>query len=169
MLSEFCGSAPSGSIVSLITSTGVLRECDRNVSLHEQVHGLQFALRIVRINEELLEPLQLRLEIIESKCHPGVVLVGHEQAITFRNIDLANLKTRLHVAARAQAQQFERRFRFERFDDFARLERFARASRDERQSEIFRQQFLFFHQNTARVHQKSRRRKQMDRKFLSRS
>ena len=38
---------------------------------------------------------------------------------------------------------------------FARLERLARASGDQRQAEIFRQQFLFFHQNAARVHQKS--------------
>jgi hypothetical protein len=33
--------------------------------------------------------------------------------------------------------------------------RLARASRDQRQAEIFRQQLLFFHQNAARVHQKS--------------
>ena len=150
-----CAALRSGSIVSLITSAAGFVKRDRNVSLHEQVHGRELALRIVGVNQELLEPLQLRVEIVETERDPRVVLVRDEQAITFRNIDLANLKTRLHEAARAQAQELERGFRFERFDDFSRLERLARASRNERQSQIFRQQLLFFHQNSARVHQKS--------------
>jgi hypothetical protein len=43
------------------------------------------------------------------------------QAITFRNVDLANLKTRLHEAARAHSQQFQRGLRFRRFEQFCRL------------------------------------------------
>ena len=59
---------------------------------------------------------------------------------------------KLRVLRRSKLQ---RCFCFGRFDDFPGFERFARASRDQRQSQIFRQQFLFFHQNAARVHQKS--------------
>src|ERR1700731_4096678 len=91
---------------------GILREGHRNISLHEQVHGPEFLFGIVGINKELFEPLQLRLEIVETEGDASVVLVGNEQAITFRDIDLANLETRLHEAARAQAQEVERGLRF---------------------------------------------------------
>src|SRR6185295_1105461 len=105
-----------------------------DVSLHQQVHRVQVAPRIVRVHEKLLESLQLRVQVFETKGHARVVLVGNEQAIPFRNVDLANLKARLHEAARAQAQELQRCFRLERTDDFARLERLARASRDQRQA-----------------------------------
>src|ERR1700730_7040745 len=86
---------------------------DRNVSLHEQIHRGELLLGIVRIDQKLLEPLQLRVEIVETKRHLGAIFVRHQQAITFRNIDLADLETRLHKAARAQSQQLERGFCFE--------------------------------------------------------
>src|ERR1700730_1892185 len=89
------------------------RKRDRNVSLHEQIHGSELLLGIVRITQELFEPLQLRIEIIETESHLRAVFVRHQQAIAFRNVDLADLKTRLHEAARAQSQQFERGFCFE--------------------------------------------------------
>src|SRR5438105_2630100 len=112
-------------------------------------------MRVVGINQELLQTLQLQIEIIETERDFAVVLVGHDQAITFRDVDLANLKSRLHETARAQAQQLERGPGFRRFDGLAGLERFARATQNQRQSQIFRQQLLLFHQNAARVHQKS--------------
>src|SRR3984893_3866669 len=77
------------------------RERDRNVSLHEQIDGRELLLGIVRINQELLEPLQLRVEIIETKSHLRTIFIRYQQAIAFGNIDLADLKTRLHEAARA--------------------------------------------------------------------
>ena len=102
-----------------MTSDGGLRERDGNVSLHEQVHRFELPLRIVRINEKLLEPLQLRRrDCSKPKVTRVWFLSGHEQTIAFRDIDLANLKTRLHEAARAQAQQLERGLRFED-DNFA--------------------------------------------------
>src|SRR5205085_11506547 len=128
---------------------GRLLECHWNVALHEQVHGRQFPVGVVRINQELLQSLQLDIEIIETKRDPAVIFVGHSETVAFRNIDLANLKTRLHEAAGAQTQQFERRLGFRRLDGFTSFERFARATQDQRQSQIFRQQFLLFHQNTA--------------------
>src|SRR5213082_800400 len=91
---------------------GILREGHRDISLHKQVYGPEFLLGIVGVNEELLEPLQLRIEIIETECHTRVVLVGNEQAITFGDVNLADLETGLHEAARAQAEQFERGLRF---------------------------------------------------------
>ena len=83
-------------------SRGLL-ERDRDVALHEQVHRCQFAVRIVGINQKLLESLQLQIKIIETKRDAAVVLVGHDQAVPFRNVDLTNLETRLHEAARAQS------------------------------------------------------------------
>ena len=109
---------------------------------------------IIGINQELLQALQLRVEVIETERHAAVVFVGHYQAVTFRNINLANLKPRLHKATRAQPQQLERSSRFRRFDDFSGFERLAHATQNQRQSQVFRQQLLFFHQNAARVHQK---------------
>src|ERR1700682_1620874 len=53
---------------------GRFHECDRNVSLHEQIHGGELLLGIVGINQELLEALQLRFEIIEAESHLGAVL-----------------------------------------------------------------------------------------------
>ena len=110
---------------------------------------------VVGVNQELFQTLQLRVEIIETERDPAVIFIGHDQAVPFRNIDLANLETRLHEAARAQPQQLESRFDFGRCHGFSRCERFARATQDQRQSQIFRQQFLLFHQDATRVHQKS--------------
>src|ERR1700730_14238891 len=59
---------------------GVAAEGDRDISLHEQIHRRQVPLRIVRVNQELLEPLQLRLEIIETEGDPRVVLVRDDEA-----------------------------------------------------------------------------------------
>ena len=81
--------------------SGRLCKRDRNVSLREQVDGREFALRVVRVNEELFEALQLGIEIIEAKGDASVVLIGHDQAVTFGNVDFADLKTCLHEAARA--------------------------------------------------------------------
>ena len=92
---------------------GIAAERHRNIPLHEQVHRRQLALRIVRVNQELLEPLQLRVEIVETECDPGVVLVRDDEAVALRNIDLADQEARLHEARGAQPQQIERRFRFE--------------------------------------------------------
>jgi len=61
------------------------------------------------------------VKLIESKTHLGAVLVGHEQAITFRDVDLADLKSGLHEAAAALAQQFQRSVGFNRFDSFPGL------------------------------------------------
>src|SRR3984893_15141170 len=54
---------------------GRFRKRDRNVSLHEQVHRRQLLLRIVAINEELFQPLHLRVHIIAPKRHARVVFV----------------------------------------------------------------------------------------------
>src|SRR5207248_3202604 len=81
----------------------ILREGHRNIPLYEQVHGPEFLLGIVGVNEELLEARQLRIEIIEAERDARVFLVGNEKAITFGDVNLADLETGLHEAARAQA------------------------------------------------------------------
>ena len=58
-----------------------------------------------------------------------MILVRHDQAIALGNIDLANLKTRLHESFASSGAKLERGFCFERFDDFAGLERLARRIR----------------------------------------
>ena len=60
-----------------------LLERHRDIALHEQIHRRDFAMRVVRINQELLQSLQLQIEIIETKCDVAVVLVGHGQTIAF--------------------------------------------------------------------------------------
>ena len=107
------------------------RECDRNISLHEQVYRLELVIRIVRINQELLETPQLPFEIIETESDLGMVLIRNQQAIAFGKIDLADLKTRLHEASRAQAQKLKRGFCVIRFDRFSRFERLTGAARDQ--------------------------------------
>ena len=90
--------------------------------MHEQVYRLELAIRIVRINQELLEPLQLPFEIIETESDLGMIFVCDPQAIAFGEIDLSDLKTRLHEASRAQAQKLERGSCILPFDDFPRLD-----------------------------------------------
>src|ERR1700730_17687325 len=53
------------------------------ISLHEEIHGCDLAVRVVGINQELLQPLKLKIKIIKAECDFAVILVGHDQAITF--------------------------------------------------------------------------------------
>ena len=99
--------------------------------------------------------MQLRFQTVETKSDARSVLIRHEQAIPLPNIDLANLKARLHDATHAQPQQLQRRFHLKRFHRLARFERFVNGAGDHRQAQIFRQQFLFPHEDSARVHEEA--------------
>ena len=79
-------------------------EGDRDVPLHQQIDRFDVAPGIVGINQELFEPLNLFFELIKSDSDSSVILVRHDQAVTFGEVDLANLETRLHKTSRAQTQ-----------------------------------------------------------------
>jgi hypothetical protein len=51
--------------------------------LHEQIDRRDLAMCVVGINQELLQPLQLKIEIVETEGDLAMVLVGHDQTITF--------------------------------------------------------------------------------------
>ena len=69
--------------------------------MHEQVDCLDIALGVVGVDQELFEPLNLGLEMIESERHAGVIFVSDDEAITLRDINFADLEACLHETARA--------------------------------------------------------------------
>ena len=126
----------------------------REFSLHQQIDGLPAPASSRPSKRGIARAAAIAVEIIESERDPRVILVRHQKTISFREIDLADLKTRLHETARAQAQQLERGLA-SNDSRFFPPRAIRSCIRDQRQSQIFGQQFLFFHQNAARVHQKS--------------
>src|ERR1700719_3303728 len=60
---------------------GRFGEGHRNISLDEQIHSGQFLFGIVAVDEELLEPSQLQIELVKSEADPAVVFVGNKQTI----------------------------------------------------------------------------------------
>src|SRR5437016_6226373 len=70
-------------------------KCYRNVPLRYQVHSLQLLLGLIAIIKEHLQPPQLVFQIIQRKHDAAVVFIRHQEIVTFRNIDFADLKARL--------------------------------------------------------------------------
>ena len=78
-----------------------LGESHGNVSLHQQIYRAELLFCIIAITKKLFQAPQLCWQIVKSKRYARVIFVRDQQAITFRHIDLANLKARLQKAARA--------------------------------------------------------------------
>src|SRR5919201_4621434 len=60
---------------------GRLGEGDWDISLHEQIDGRELLFRVIRVNQELLQTLQLGFEIIEPERDARVIFVRHQEAV----------------------------------------------------------------------------------------
>ena len=123
----------------------------RHVALGDQVDRADFLLRRLDGVEQPVEPRELRVDLVEAEGDLRALLIGDDEAVAFREVDVAHLEAR---AVGVQPHEFERGLNVKGVHPLAGHEIFRLHAGDDREVPVLRQKHAAAQDDAARIDEK---------------